>query len=1122
MLRARSIMECPKCHTILDDNSTVCPRCHKVFLLECPNCHTLGESPICQKCGYTILTKCSKCSKMVLTSKDACPKCGFSVATSVAYQECESDDFAAIVIKFGSLKKIKRLLKSQELYSKFFYKLKNLLVAQIKGIECKFVIYNDVFVINMSKELSFATSSNKAVRLALKIVNAFVDLNANIIEELSLPLNLTLTIVKKRADKLLNLENYENNVKPLTLTKKEKKYLRGLQIILDQYVVDEVHKDYKTDSLYSIEEGGQSIIFYEIILDSYVLPPNSDKNEQVITAQQKTIPKNDTEKAEEDIYGFKNFDINAKCTFDKTCSTELFNKLKTVDLTKNGKIIAIKTTPEYGLFNSDIADFYLKEEYRVITITCTEEMTYKPWGFFTTLFKEYFGLPYCNKFIDLGSVNANSLNLFKPLFDLYSNNTIKAMTSEDSRFAYMELWNKFLSVLNKTVIIVDGFEKIDDTSLQTLELYFDKFKSVKPNFFFITSKDVPVHSKIKGLLRTPIYTEFTLCNSSLDSCLATLKSDATDFIQSFYFEKIKEYFNGSYLYFQNAIEYLKESGILINFENKLLIKNKKSVILPKDLAGLYKSRMKGLSKNADISFILAYVSIIGARIDIQTLQRLGVKDVERNVGILADSKLARYDNGILNVNNYNLVAPILTLSLKKEAEAFLVKNVIAQLGKGLEDSVLAMLMGRMGIFKEEYLTLWKNAQFAIKTGDYDAYLKNCLGFLSLVEHIESNISEEEIEENKKDVYNNILMFLYNYSPAKIYFIENILLMDAINQNDDEKIVKLSNLMLQGALISSNYTDALGLLHNILSRMKNPTLKVDGNVNTKFLLLSLVNMEILYNIGDYRPCVEIAEEILSVLSADILEKVKPASFSTNLFVSHLLETFRLAAMSKLFLLDKDLPNFFDKVKSTLNVELPEKDCILAIKDYLAGKVYSTGNMEEYSAFSKIIFLILQEFSKLKDDYKTFAQNIYQAKLLALEIHQHEIEMFCDLLIAYAYAKIGITKKAESIYNDVLEHAEESAMFNILSLAKYFLAQLKAAANQAETALLLINDTLALTQKYNNQSKIIFAIFEKLYIEIVKEHDIKSIDIDLEEQKLVELQEDLGLILNKTVSQENIEA
>ena len=33
------------------------------------------------------------------------------------------------------------------------------------------------------------------------------------------------------------------------------------------------------------------------------------------------------------------------------------------------------------------------------------------------------------------------------------------------------------------------------------------------------------------------------------------------------------------------------------------------------------------------------------------------------------------------------------------------------------------------------------------------------------------------------------MSLYNYSPEKIYSIENILLMDAIRENDDERIVK---------------------------------------------------------------------------------------------------------------------------------------------------------------------------------------------------------------------------------------------------------------------------------------------------------------------------------------------
>lgn len=1106
-------MECPKCHSYLDDNETVCPKCHKVLQLECPNCHSLGESSTCAKCGYTILVKCSKCGKTVSTVKEKC-KCGFPTVTSIAYQECESDEFASIIVKFGSLKAIRRLLKSQELYTKFFFKLKNLLYAQVKGVDCKFITYNDTFVINMNKELSLTTSAHKAIRLALKIVNTFISLNMNVMEELTIPLNLNLTIVKKSAEKLQELFVYENNVKPLTIKKDQKKYLKGLQIVLDQYICDEINKEYKVDSLYSIEEDGKTTMFYEVLLDSYIIPPSSEKEDLTLQVARKELAPKTLDKEEKDIYSFKVFDINAKCAFERTNAVDIWSRLANLDLNKQGKIIAIKANTENGVCSSDIADFYKNFDYRILRVTCTEELAFKPWGFFVTLFKEYFNLSFHGNFIDLTKINQNSLNLFKPLFEFVMEKPLKAMSPEDARFAYMEQWNKFLSILSKTVIIVEGFENMDDTSIQTLELYFDKFKAVKPNFVFVTSKDVSVHTKIKGLLRTAVYTEYNLQKTSMESCLGTIKSDATDFIQSFYFEKIKENFNGSFLYFQNAVEYLKETGVLIDFENKLLIKNKKSVILPKDLLGLYKARMKHLSKKLDLSLILAYASILGERLDLSTLLALGIKDLEQNIKQLSQSRIVSFSDGILYLNNYTSISTVIESSLKKDAEVFLVKNIIAKLGKGLDDASMALLAGRLSLFREEYLTLWKNAQFAIKTGDYDAYLKNCLGFLSLVEHIESNISKEDIEENKKEVYNNILMCLYSYSPAKIYYIENILLMDAINEGNDEKIVKLSNLMLQGALISSNYTDALGLMHNILSRMSNPTLKVEGVINTKFLLLSLVNIEILYNIGDFKQCVEIAEEILSVLSPDIIEKVKPASFSTNLFVSHILETFRLVGFAKLYLLDDNLEIFFDKIKNSLNVEFPEKDCILAVRDFLAGKVYETGNIEDYSAFSKAIFLLLQEFLVLKDDYKRFAQNVYQAKILASEIHQREIELFCDVLIAYAYSKLGVSQKAESIYLDVLSSAEQAAMFNTLVIVNYFLAKLKLSSSSynLDEALLIINDTLALIRKYDNQAQILYALFERLYIDTVKTKEVPSVDIESEEQKLSLLKEKLKIILN----------
>lgn len=1101
-------MECPKCHSIIDDNATVCPKCHKVLSLECPNCHSLSDTPVCAKCGYTILVKCAKCGKLNPVTKENCPKCGLSVKSSLAVQECESDDFASIIIKFNSLKNIRRQLKSAELYPKFYFKLKNLLMAQVKNVDCKFITYGDVFAVNFNKELSFATSSNKAVRLALKIVNTFSEVNSNIIEEFGIPLNLNLTIIKKSAESLQELTTYETNVKPLVIKKDSKKYLKGMQVVLDQYVCDEVHKDYKTDSLYSIEDSGKTIVFYEVILDSYVLPPSEKIEEAAPVVNWHEVKQVSSEQENSNTCSFNTLDINAKCSFQKADASSIIDKLQHCDLNSAGKIISIKSNYELAMKTSDLVDFYEQNEYRVLYVNCTEEMNFKPWGVFETLFKDYFNIPFHNRFITSDGISENLLKAFKPLFDFVLKTPLKASTPEDARFAYMEQWGRFLSILKKTVIIIDGFEYLDDTTIQTLELYFDKFKKVVPNFVFVSSNNLSVHSKIKGLLRTPLYTEFELGKTTIETCLSLLKSDAADFINSFYFEKIKENFAGSYLYVINAIEYLKETGVLIDFENKLLIKTKKSVIISKDLKGIYKARMKHLSRNIDLSFILAYSAILNPRLDLNTLNELGIKDVPQNVETLINSGFVRYNNGILHVNNFPQIVDVIKASLKKEAEAFLAKNVLARLGKGLDDSNLAVIMGKLDSFKEEYLVLWRNSQFAIATGDYDAYLKNCLGFLTLVEHIEGNLTKEQLDENKKEVYNNILMCLYGYSPVKIYFIENILLMDALEIGDDEKIVKLSNLMLQGALITSNYTDALALLHNIFSRMPSPVLIVDGAVNTKFLLLSLVNMEILYNIGNFRECVEAAEEILKVLSVDILEKIKPASFSVNLFVSHLLETFRLAGFAKLYLMDNDLEEFLSKVKKALDVELPEQDCILALKEFLAGKVYLNGNVEEYSAFSKVIFLILQELSNLKDDYKTFAQNIYQAKLLALEIHQKEIELYCDLLIAYAYSKIGMKEKALAIYSDILKTAENSSMFNIMAVAKY----LTALISPPEKALLIVNDTLAMIQKYDNQAKILYVMFEKLYIQIAQEQELSAVDIEAEEEKIKPFSDVLTKIYN----------
>ncbi len=1083
-------MECPKCHKQIPDNSTVCPHCRKVLALECPNCHSIGETSVCEKCGYIVLTKCTKCGNVVSTTAQKC-KCGFPVKTSIAFQECENDEFATLIIQFSALKNIRRLLGSQELFTKFFYRLRNLLISQLNGVEGRIINYNDVFVVNMNKELSFPTSAQKAVRLAIKIMSAFSELNANVIEQLGSPLRLNITIIKKQSEDLLKNITIDSNVKLLTVKKNEKKYLKGMQIILDQFVCDNISKDFKTDSLYSIEKDGEALMYYEILLENYILPPSENNDESVAVAQQRTIDKIKEEENPEDMYRFKVFDINAKCKFEKVSAATFFDKFQP------NKIIAIRSDRELGINSSDLVEFFKKQDSKVVHVVCTEEMTYKPWGFFEKLFKDYHNLSFHKEFIP----PEFEIKRFKLILELIKSTPRKASSPEDARFAYIEDFTAFLMSLKNCTIIVENFEYLDDTSIQALNLYFDKYANIVPQFVFTMSRDISLHSKIKSLLRTTIYTEYTLQKSGMAQILSEIKEEASDFINSFYFEKIKENYNGSKLYFDNAIRHLFEKDVLINFENRLLIKNNNSVLLPTTLEGLLKARLKCLSKNIDASMILAYSSFLGERIDFNVLAKLGIKDMPNAVKTLVNLGFGYVEQNVFYINNYNVLKPAIEASLKKEVNEFLSKNILANLGNGLDETTLLLIFGKISKFKEEYLLLWKNAQFAIATGDYDAYLKNSLGSLSLIEHIENNIPAEDIEENKKEVYQNILMSLYNYSPEKICTLENILLIDAINANDNEKIVKLSNLMLQGALISSNYTDALSLLHNILSRMQNPTLLVDGVVNTKFLLLLLVNIEILFNIGDFAQCVDVAKDILGILKLKDIEKIKPVSFSTNLFMEHVMETFRLAALAKLLLMDDELEEFFDAVKVATETELPDKECILAVRDFINGKEYSHSFVENATAFAKIIYLILQEFTQNKDNPKVFAQNIYQAKLLAVDIKQIQLEMLCDLLIAHSYAKLDIKEKAMSIYSDVLEKSEKSAIFNISTLAKYFIARLDLDNNEQNEALLIINDTLAELQKYNNQAKILYVLLEKLFIDTAKSMEMESIDIYSEEQKLL---------------------
>ena len=88
------------------------------------------------------------------------------------------------------------------------------------------------------------------------------------------------------------------------------------------------------------------------------------------------------------------------------------------------------------------------------------------------------------------------------------------------------------------------------------------------------------------------------------------------------------------------------------------------------------------------------------------------------------------------------------------------------------------------------------------------------------------------------------------------------------------------------------------------------------------------------------------------------------------------------------------------------------------------------------------------------------------------------------------------------------SENNALFNINIIAKYFLANLQ---SNPEDALLIINQAYKAIGQNNNQALILYVLFKKLYIEIMRKNELTAANIQAEEQELEQYKESLKLIV-----------
>lgn len=1108
-------MECPKCNCDIDETMLVCPNCKKVLKLICPKCNTVNKANTCRKCGFVIVTKCHQCGKINQTINGTCSKCGFSTYTSVAINSSNIDEFACLTIEFPNLNDIKSVLGSTKLTEKFKTNLDNLILNYTNLFGITREIIEDVYVVRFNKDGSFTTSAKNALKAAIEIQNLITELNFKLYNLKNTLLRCNIAVLKR--DVYSKPGEYKSgfDIKLIYNNPNELRLINCLQVITDSYIYEQVCDDFDLSTLTANFVKNEMMTFFELNLKKYVKipkPQEEDKDEEVQNLAKLNIF--DVEALEKEQEKNELYELNAinfndlRCTFTNVKSLNLISEIINIFVKYKKKIVSIRGEKEflprtgkllYQLENLNV----FKNIYRV---TCYDEMKYKPYGFFHELILSMYNFSTGPK-----NFPGNKFDIFKEMDPSAFIKSLINLTErdfphpEDVRYSLFDIFLEIFRSMSDSLIYIENFEKIDDTSNEVLQLLFEKFNELNVSYLITTNKDSSLHQKNHFLLADPNYIEISSKYTPFKEIIGLDVKRFENVLDSHYMIKIAQNTKGSVLYFRNAIDYLLEKQILTIKDTCFSVENFENILIPASLDDLVKKRLKHLSKDKETYKLFGMTLLIGPMVDFATLKSIN-KNALKILEKLVEKNYIYIHNNAVYVQNYNLYKEnfisATSSDLKEVFSDELLTKVFSSEIKHPAETVLYKILEQE---KQEFIVWEKLSRLNASLGDFSAYLNCSVKFLKLLDKHVNESSQKTIEEYKMEVYENISNLLYKYTPNEIYNIAQTVLHNLEAMTDDKKIINLYNKMLQGCFIGGNYSYALDLIYKILSKFAgasiNPT---DKNFNVKYFLISLVKIEVLFSIGNLKDCVESGEEILEVINSKNISKLKPENLSEKEFEKVILDAMSFVAISKIILLQDDLKDFITKVKNNLKHSDKKFDLFFDLETTVRGiRVYNPQNIpSENDKFSKIIVNIVKAFNEGKTDYKNFADSIYQAKLHAKAQKLSQIELICDLMIGYSYFKLNQYKKAASIYYNVLETSTKNGLKIITYLDWYFMSVLKFEQQDIEVAFGIANNAVIQLEKDHNAGDFIFFLFRILLSKIlIAKNDTKSAELCLNDAKFI---------------------
>ena len=1095
-------MECPKCGLEIDEKTTVCPNCKKVLKVVCPICKTINKTNTCKKCGYVIITKCNKCGKINQTVDKKCKKCGFSLEQSVILNESNTDNFALMTIDFPNVNELRNLLGSVQLLNKFKIKLDKIIFDVAKSAGIRRQVLNNTYILRFDKDYTFNSSVNTAISAAVTLITEMTKLNFKLTNKKNATVRCNMFILRRSIDD--NPYDIKSGFNISVVKQSESAKERALntsQIIVDNYVKESLGAEYSSSPLNSVMLKGEMVMFHEVDISSRIkinyedLEDKPDEELEVPNFVQNMLVEQDKLDGEalsklesptdpDAIYDIETIHFNEiQCEFIRTENIDVFYHMINRLSEHPYGICAIKTAPLYVPYSLKIISTIeeLNIYKNIISITCYDEMKYSPYSFFRELVSAIFEFTVSQKLF-----SSNDFSMFKSIDpdglikDLV---TLQERGIDETKARHLTYYDLFFTLMNaipETLIFIENFEKIDASSYEVMKFLFEQFERLKVSYLISYDKSFSLHKDVYSLMSKPYYTEITLKPTSFKRMIEENKEYYRKIMDSFYFHRIAKYSFGSILFLDIAIQYLIESGVYEANDDCIELVNPKTIIIPSSLRKLMKRRLNLLEDDPDAIKFLATCVLMGTRVDQDTIKSLKYDNIDEIISKLSDMGYIYFWNNCMYFPNYTLLLESILSMLNKELLHDVANDMFTKVFvDSMPSPVKAYIYRLLEDYKSEFLE-WENlAKINLSLGDYNAYV-NCAGkILELLDKNTDEEKQEEIDKYKLDLSENIANNLFAYDPQKSAGIAEHTLSRLEQAGENDRIIELCNKMIQGYLREGKYTHALELTHKILSRL--PSASIDpsaSDFNKYFFQMSLVHIEILFNVGALDDCIDIGLKVLSFINQSTLELLRPEFFTKEEFEAIVVDAVGFVALACVLQMKGNVKEFLNIVKSDLPQIPPSYDIFPALESFMKGdqSAYSPVMVSDRDRFSGILFHIMEAFHKYSNDSNGFAEEIYAAKRIARFNHLHQLELFCDLMIGKAYYDMESFDKASLIIYKIIKTTGDNGMSDLTYVAWLMMSEMSLRQGRYTVAYGIINNSLIQLEKADGSNEYLLMLFK----------------------------------------------